>query len=347
VKAASLPRLLLFPLLFALASLLWPRPARAADGPARVDVGCYVNSLQELSFKDSKYVIDFYVWFRWQGEGRLQDYKPLDSFEIVNGKIDSKSSVVEKKIGDVQYASARVSATMNEPWQLGAFPFDQHRISIRIEDSARAVHELFFAEDRANSRLGDDVRLAGWIPKNFSSSVAEHTYKSNYGDISLPRNAESTFSRFSFSLDLEREGHGVAVKILSIVLLSTLVSFVAFLVKPTDLDPRFGLGVGSLFAVAASEFIVASMVPDSGVMTLADQVHLLSMGVIFLSLLQSAGSLRLAVSGREDASARLDLRCAVAFPVLFVAALAWLTLRAVRPLFLRLFHGLFPCPQAP
>lgn len=314
-------------LLIVLACVIEARPAHAADPPGRVDIGCYVNGIQDLSFKDSKYVIDFYIWFRWVAEGPLREYKPLDSIEIINGKIDNKSGVVEKKLGEVQYVTARISATISEAWQLRAFPFDHHRIVIKLEDSGKVAHELVFAEDRSNSRIGDEVKLSGWNVKNFTLGVADRTYKTNYGDISLPRDAESTYSRYSFAMDLEREGSGVAVKILSIVILSTLCAFVAFLVKPTDLDPRFGLGVGALFAVAASEFIVSSLIPDSGVMTLADQVHMLAMGLIFLSLLFSAYSLRLSVSERAAAADRLDRWCALAFPALFGLALVAMVVR--------------------
>ena len=325
------PRVLphLWPLFSLLLVLLWPGRVRA-DEPAKVDVGVYINNLQEVSFRDSKYTLDFFIWFRWHAEGKLQDYKPLESFEIVNGKVENKSSIDEKKIGEVQYASARITATMNEAWQLRGFPFDQHRVTIKLEDSTHEAQSLRFVEDRTNSRIGDEVRLAGWHLDGFTSAVNDHRYKSNYGDISLPRDAESHYSRYEFSFGLERDGYGVAFKILSIVMLSTLVAFVAFLVKPTDLDPRFGLGVGSLFAVAASEFIVSSSVPDSGVMTLADQVHMLSMGMIFLSLLQSAGSLKLYVRQREELADRIDTWCAVAFPVAFLLIVAAMAVHATR-----------------
>ena len=90
-------------------------------------IGVYVSKIQDLNFRENKYTLDFYIWFRWKAEGALADYKPLESFEIINGKIENKSSVVEKKIGDVNYASARVSATMSETWDLASFPFDWHR----------------------------------------------------------------------------------------------------------------------------------------------------------------------------------------------------------------------------
>jgi hypothetical protein len=294
-----------------------------------VVIGVFVNGVQDVSFKDSKYTLDFYVWFRWKADAVPADFKPLEAFELINGRIDNKSSIVEKPIGGEQYASARVLATINEVWQLRSFPFDQHRLRVHIENSANDASAMVFVADRDNSRLGDEIKLSGWKVSDFGIDVATQVYKSNYGDVSLPKDAESSYSRLTFSMDMVRDGHGIAFKILTIVIVSTLVAFVAFLIKPTDLDPRFGLGVGALFAVAASWFIVSSLVPDSAVLTLADMVHVISMVMIFVSVVVSARSLWHAESGRDTQAEVLDRWCAIGFPVAFGAACvgAWVLLR--------------------
>ena len=310
-------------LLFLALSTLWPCAATADDAPkapARVIAGVFVNGLQDLSFKDSKYVLDFYIWFRWKPGTVPEDFKPLEAFEVINGRIDNKSSIVEKTIGGEQYASARVLATINEVWDLRRFPFDQHRPRVHIENSAADATTMLFVADRDNSRLGDEIRLSGWKVSNFGLDVATQVYKSNYGDVSLPTNAESSYSRLTFAMDMEHEGNGIAFKILTIVIVSTLVAFVGFLIKPTDLDPRFGLGIGALFAIAASWFIVSSLVPDSSVLTLADQIHVIAMAMVFASVVVSARILWHAEAGREQTAEKLDRLCVMVFPIVFIGA---------------------------
>lgn len=299
----------------AMAGLAMSSPALA--DPGQVVVGSYVNKIQDLNFKENRYTLDFYVWFRWKAEGALADYKPLESFEIVNGKIDNRTSVVEKKIGDLNYASVRVTATMAENWQLARYPFDAHDMRVNIEDSTFTAKDLVFVPDVKNSRLGDEIDMAGWDASGFSSEVKLKTYRTNYGDTSLPTDAHSDYSRFVFGMHIQRESFGSALKLLSTVLLATAVAFVAFLVKPSDLDARFGMGVGSLFAVAASAFIAASSVPDSGVMTLADQVHMVALAFIFATLLISSVCLKLEVTEREELAFRIDRICLVVLPLLF------------------------------
>lgn len=298
--------------------------------PAEVIVGTYVNKVQDLSFRDNRYTVDFYVWFRWKATGALADYKPLDSFEIMNGRIDAKSSVVEKKIGDISYASARVTATIAETWDLTDFPFDWHRVQVRLEDSTLTALDMTFVADTTNSRLGSEIEMAGWSASNFGSEVQRRLYRTNYGDISLPTDAQSEYSRYVISWDIDRVGWGAAIKLLSTVILATGVAFVSFMVKPSDLDARFGMGVGALFAVAASAFIVSASVPDSASLTVADKLHMVALAGIFLTLLISAYCLRLEVRGKEELAFRIDHWCLGILPLFFYGWVFWAILRAAR-----------------
>ena len=308
--------------------LLAGAPAWAT--PGKVVVGTYINKMTELSFKESKFSLDFYIWFRWKAEGELAEYKPLESMELINGRIDGKSSVVEKKIGELNYASARITATIFKNWALESFPFDSHRVQVHLEDSQFVDSALVFEPDVANSRLGDELSLPGWLVSGFATQATQKEYKSNYGDTSLPTDALSTYSRLTFGMDLNRAGVGSAVKLLSTVVFATLVAFVAFGIRPVDVDPRFGLGVGALFAVAASAFVVASSIPESALLTVADQMHMVAMGFIFASIVQSAICLKWDEAGDEVKWKRLDRICIFLFPGAFLLWTGWLVFKAYR-----------------
>jgi hypothetical protein len=318
-------------LLALLAAVVYlPGNAAAEPQPSRVTVGVYVNKIQDIDFRNNKYAIDFYLWFRWKAEGRLAEYKPLQSFEIINGKVESTSGIIEKRIGDLNYAVVRVNATMAETWDLKRFPFDSHIMRVDVEDSGFTSDEMVFEADTVNSSFGDEINLAGWRTATFSTEVDTKTYRTNYGDLSLPTEARSTYSRFVFVMEIQRSSYGAAAKLLSIVLLATGVAFLAFMVKPSDLDARFGMGVGGLFAAAASAIIVASAVPESGTTTLADVLHMAAMAVIFGTLLLSALCLKLEVSGREELAFRIDHICLVVLPLLFYGWVAWRIWGALR-----------------
>lgn len=87
-----------------------------------------------------------------------------------------------------------------------------------------------------------------------------------------------------------------------------------FFIKPTDVDPRFGLGVGGFFGAVANTLVSATAVPDSGTFTLMDMVNGFGMVTIFLSIAQSTISLHLFdIRDEKELSNRFDRVSAAVF----------------------------------
>lgn len=305
-----------------LAVLLTGLPgALKAEQPAKVVVGTYVNQITGVNLRDNQVNVDFYVWFRWDDDS----LNPLESFELMNGRIESRTPTSVRKLKDTNYGQVRVQAVLNQPWDVDRFPLDSQTIRIQIEDSEMTAERVVYVADSDNSTINPDVDISGYDLVGNRAAVEAHRYRTNYGDITLPKNHESVYSRYTHSIVLERPDSVYYIKTFSTIFISSLVAFLAFMVKPVDLDPRFGLGIGALFAVVASYFVIASDLPRSSGFTLSDRVNLASMGMIFLSLMQSA--LSLMIYERNAAkSLLLDRWSLVVFPVAYGLMCVWLTM---------------------
>lgn len=294
-------------------------PAHAKEGveepvkQAQVAVGTYINEVYDLSLKDNKFSVDFYIWFRWQG-GEL---KPHDSFEVVNGRTNSKEVIYSDTIEGTNYTVSRVHATITKFWDISRFPMDNHTLSIAVEDSQNEEFKFAYVPDITNSNHNPALEVPGWKVAKNRAQVVPHGYKTNYGDIRLLSNNELVYSRFIFSIDVVRPGYGYFIKLFLSVFIATLIAFLALLIKPTDLDPRFGLGVGAIFAAIASEYVVVSSLPDSNLITLADKLHILAIVFIFLSIFESVISLKLISIGKNEASRRLDHASLAVFLIVY------------------------------
>ncbi len=304
-----------------LAILLTSLPAAAQKAePAKVVVGTYVNQITGVNLRENQVNVDFYVWFRWDDD----TINPLESFELMNGRIESRTPTPIRKLKDTNYGQARVQAVLNQPWDVSRFPLDSQTIQLEIEDSDWTADRIVYVADTENSMVDPDVGVSGYDLTDSKVNVVEHRYRTNYGDITLPKNHESVYSRYTHSVALERPDSIYYIKTFSTIFISSVVAFLAFMVKPVDLDPRFGLGIGALFAVVASYFVIAADLPHSSGFTLSDRVNLASMGMIFLSLMQSAVSLML--YERDAAkSLLLDRWSLVVFPVAYALLCVWLT----------------------
>jgi hypothetical protein len=295
-------------------SFMFAQGEEKAAKPVEVYVGVYVNQIFDVSLKDNKFSVDFYVWFRWIGDS----VDPVESFEVVNGRMDSKGGVYEDEIKGYRYASCRVVATMTKFWDISKFPLDNHVMTIEIEDNENEDSKLKYMPDTGNCGINPQVEVPGWRVSTAEAGAAGHSYKTNYGDTSLPTNNESVYSRFTYSILVVRPGYGYFFKLFFGVFIAALIAFLTFFIKPTDLDPRFGLGVGAIFAAVASEYVIASALPDTNIITMADKLHILAFIFIFLSIAESVLSLRLFTAGREAFSKKLDKTCFIIFLTVYM-----------------------------
>ena len=287
----------------------FPLPALAAESqpakPVVVHAGIYLNQVRELSLRDSQFVADFWLWFRWK-KGAPVD--PLATFEIVGGDIESRTNESREDLpGDEwSYATARIVARVVQILNVRDFPQDRHRLIIAIEDGEHEDFELVYAADSPNSRIDPKVHVPGFRVANFETVTLQHAYKTNYGDVTLPPDSESTYSRFEFALNVERPGFGYTLKLVWGMWLSALVALLALFIKPINVDPRFGLGVGAIFAAMANQYIVTSALPETATVTSADIIGMATIVVILVGVAESVGSLWLFENEQVALSKRLD-----------------------------------------
>ena len=270
--------------------------------PDTVKIGVYLFSLYDLNFPENKFNADFYVWYNFKNDS----LHPEETFELVNSTEFTKVGESREKYDSINYSTFRCNSTVKKQWNVTDFPFDKQHVELEIEDINDDATSLVFVPDTFGSKIDKDVKLDGWKIKDFSVKVVDHTYETNYGDPTLPENEYSTYSRVIVSFTLQREGGGLFFKLFVGLFISVLISILTFFINPTDLDPRFGLSVGAIFAAIASEYVISSTLPQNQRLTLVDILHDVSFIYIFICILISAISLHFVKSGNEKASKKLD-----------------------------------------
>ena len=281
-----------------------PAPAPAPKGqPDEVVVGVYVNQVHEFSLHENSFTVDFYVWFRWKNPA----LEPHKTFSVVDGRIESQTEPTVKDLpGGEKYSYLRVVAKITKFFDTTDYPLDNHQLTIVIEEEDSETFLLRYVADAVNSAASPDIKLSGWKFARLNTFASDQPYRSNFGDTSLPTGNQTTYSRVTTAVSFTREGGTFFFKLFFGLWICVATSFLTFFLKPTDVDPRFGLGVGALFAAIASMYVVASSLPDSNVITLADLMHLIAFAFIFISVAQSTYSLWLMQTEREAQSKRLD-----------------------------------------
>ena len=257
--------------------------------PTRVTAGVYVDRILQLSVKDVSWTVEFYLWFRWRGELP----KSCEDFQVVDGSIDSKDKQADETIAGERYQRFRVVAKVTKFFDVSRFPLDDHLLTIAVELPGHVRQELLFVADRENTAVSSRVRVPAYEWRPATVLEKPHSYKTTRGDPRLPDGHMSTYSQLRAGIPIARSGWGMYFKLFQSLFVAVVLAHLSFFIRPTDVDPRFGLGVGALFAAVANAYVISSLVPDTGGLALADVLNAVGIGVILLTVVQSTASLYL------------------------------------------------------
>lgn len=300
-----------------------PQPADPDDPqkPLEVTVGAYINQILEINFAEDYFVIDMWLWFRWEpsADGQFAftggESYPLKTFEITNGQILERSGeMTETKDNDGRpftYQNVRVIAKITQRFNMRPYPAESHALEILVEDSEERVEKVLYVADTEFSRLGAGVKLPGWDISARSAEVAVNAYPTNFGNSTLNDGGPyvSRYSQFRYVIDLEKPVLTSIVKSLWPTFLATVVAILALFLKPGS-GARFDLAIGAIFAIVANKFTITSSVQDAVQFGYSDIVQVLSAGVVVLTLAESVWAVRQEEKGRayESQIRKADIR---------------------------------------
>jgi hypothetical protein len=294
---------------------VFPGISHAADkAPTTVDVGMFLNSIPYVNLKERKFQADFNLWFRWTGD----NINALEGFSVVDGFVDSKEELVKKTVGEAHYGLYRIVATIHRNFDLSRYPLDDHDLKIQIEDLKRNSAEMVYRADSANTNMSDRVHVPGWDSRHFEAGTSLSRYQTNYGDAAHAKDKESSYSRFTFSLEMRRNGYGNFFKLFAMLFFGGILSFFAFRVRSENLDARLALIMSGIFMAAITASMISSTLPESDSLDMAEKLYFATMGFIFAACFGSLYTQKLHVSGREDKAGRISHVLGLALPVAYV-----------------------------
>jgi hypothetical protein len=257
----------------------------AADSPDTVKVGAYVISLHDINFHEKEYTIRFWLWFVYDNP----DFDFSKQLDIPNAKEISPPEIILDSIDGKAWAIMKMKCVMKQNWEVHDFPFDSQHLKIQIENTLFDNKLLVFVPDTAGSRFDEKEAIDGWRVKNFRVSDNQNDYETGFGDNSNPY---QVFSSFNIEMDIERNAWGLFLKIFIGMYIAFLISVISFTPHPSELEPRFGLPVGGLFAAVGNKYIIDSILPETTSFTLVDTLHTLTFFAVFSTLMVSAIALK-------------------------------------------------------
>jgi hypothetical protein len=252
-----------------------------AAEPVKVYVGVYVLNLGKFELATGAYTVDFYLSLRSQEPVEMGD------FEFMNGR----AATVDKLIDTPTEKFYRIQANLSQNLDLRRYPFDEHLLTIEIEDKRRTVDELVYVVDEQNCGVDPGVIVVGWRLAGWEAKVLAHEYEI-YGE---------TYSRFVFGLRIQRVVLNAVIKSFLPIACMILVGFLSLLLAPDKVTTRLSLNISTLLGAVMFHVNLTASIPPVGYLTLADRIMIVTYVVLVLILFSGVALLRWAE--REDKKA--------------------------------------------
>ena len=298
-----------------------------AEKADTVKVGIYITSIHDIDFRQKEYTINFWLWLKY----RNKDFDFLQNLEVPQAKTVTKSFSTVDSSGDRIYMQMKLQCVMKDSWRIGNFPFDVQKLRLSIENSQYDSKSLIFVPDTVGAHYDSRFALSGWKVDSCIVYTGTKAYETAFGDESLAK-PHTEYSAFRVRLSIRRDAGGLFWKMFLGMYIAFLIAYICFYIHSDSMDSRFGLSVGSLFAVVGNKYIIDSALPDSASFTLVDSLHGITLLFILFVIASNAYSLRLIKQNKVQLSIRFDNIISVVVLVTYTLLNVWLIWRASRGL---------------
>ena len=276
-------------------------------------VGVYLISVHDINFHNKEYTVRFWLWFLY--DNPKFDFR--NQLDIPNAKTIDPPEIFPDTIDGKPWIMMKMKCTMKEKWSVQDFPFDHQSLHIQIENSLYDNKLLIFRPDVIGSNYDSAMTIDGWTITNFKIHADNSVYPTAFGDYRIKKQ-NSAFSSFNIDMDIQRDSWGLFTKIFIGMYISFIIAMVSFAPKPTEIEPRFGLPVGGLFAAVGNKYIIEALLPESSTFTLVDTLHTITFLAIFAMLMVSAFALKFHDWGRPETGDKVDRVGATMVVVIYV-----------------------------
>ena len=286
-----------------------------------VKVGIYITSIHDIDFKQKEYALNLWLWLKYKN----RDFDFLQNLEVPMAKEVSRSFATVDSSGEEMYVLMKLQCVMKDAWRISNFPFDRQNLRFSIENSQYDSRSLLFVADTLGRHYDPRFTLSGWRIDSCVLMTGTKIYETGFGDeqLSKPR---TEYSNFRVRLVIRRDASGLFWKMFIGMYIAFLIAYVCFYIHPDGIDSRFGLSVGSLFAVIGNKYIIDSSLPESTSFTLVDTLHGLTLLFIFCVIAATAYSLKMVKKGKNVQ--RFDMIIAQVLLAAYIIANAYFIIKA-------------------
>ena len=283
------------------------------ETPDTVYTGIYITSIHDIDFKQKEYTVSFWLWLKYKN----LEFDFAQNLEVPHAKTVTKSFSTVDTVDNQVYLLMKLQCVMKDSWEITNFPFDRQKLALSVENSQYDSKALVFAADTFGKYFDPRFTLHGWIIDSFKVNTNIKAYETAFGDIRLLK-PHSEYASYAVNIGLHRNAMGLFWKMFIGMYLAFFIAYVCFFIRADTIESRFGLSVGSLFAVIGNKYVIDSSLPESSSFTLVDTLHGITLFFIFVVIVCTVHALNQVKKQDIERANRFDNRAAAIVLALYV-----------------------------
>ncbi len=221
----------------------------------------------------------------------------------------------------------KLQCVMKDSWNIDNFPFDAQKLRLSLENSQFDSRSLIFMADSKGKHFDPRFTLRGWNIDSFTIAIGTKAYETDFGDPTLDK-PHTEYSAYKVRISMHRDAMGLFWKMFLGMYVAFLIAYACFYIHSDSIDSRFGLSVGSLFAVIGNKYIVDSLLPESTTYTLVDTLHGITLLFILAVISATAYELKVIKKGKLKTALKVDIIVAQVLLVLYLLLNCWFIAKA-------------------
>jgi len=302
-----------------------------------VYTGIDVNEISDLDVIDQSYIVDFYIWFRYQGEfdyGNVEFINAENPIELDKKKrtlrlsSDIIAKILEKKNNGYTTQAFRIKAIFQSDFDFHEYPFDKQTLSIQFRHSKETRDKLIYVLDLLGMRhfreanTGEDLEynsIPGWDAKKeyFFQNVV--TNDSTLGDPDF-FNTEKViqYSQCNTSILIKRQVVGFLFKDIFSVVIMLMTLYIIYFISNERFELRLSIGMGVLMTNAFLHQDVSSALQVGYLLTI-DYAFFTVYGLSTIAIVVSLMGNKYYQLEKFKSAARLDILGKVIHPLVIAS----------------------------
>lgn len=239
-------------------SLRYAEDIASIYGATHVQTGIYVENVKSVSIKDSQYVADMTVWFRWTGD---DDLDMANHFRVYKGTVTNKDVAIDTVQMGEHYQQVRFTATITRDFHTTRFPLESLQLHTYIESEYTADRVIFDA-DLDSSAINPSIYASGYDISRTATTATAYRYTTDLGETFKDGGNPVTSELFN-NIEVKRSGFGLYLLcFIAMYGTSLWVLISLFLAARRRVDP-LGMIPSALFGTVSNVMVGAVMLPSS------------------------------------------------------------------------------------